>query len=319
MREYVVRRLLLLLPQILVLTIISFGITRIAPGDPTAAFESDQMATVDPRYEENLRIYLGLDRPLHIQYWDWLSHAVRLDFGRSFVNLSMKVSDLLRQRMGPTMLLAGTALIICTLGGILIGIVAARWHNTLLDHGITFLAFFFLAVPSFWAGILAITFFAIRLHWFPTGGLTYIGQPMTFVGVLKHLTLPAIVLGLRGMASNARYVRSGLIEVMAEDYIRTARAKGLAEWTVFGRHALRNVLLPVVTLTALRLPSLVGGSVLIERVFSWPGLGMAAVDAANARDYPVTMTLVLFTGTLTILGNLLADVVYGVLDPRIRE
>lgn len=319
MQQYLIRRIILTLPQLLILTIITFGITRVVPGEPGIISQvGDAMAFEDPRLEETLRLHLGLDRPLPVQYWEWLTSILRLDFGHSYVNLSLEVSTLIRQRLGPTLLLTGTALVIATVGGTLIGATAARFRNTWLDHTLTGFAFFFLATPNFWAGIIAITIFAITLGWLPATGYTSPGQDPTIGEVLPHLIMPASVLGLSLMATLARYVRSSIIEVLNEDYIRTARAKGISERQVFLSHALRNALLPVVTITGLRLPVLVGGSVLIERVFSWPGLGRASVDAALARDYPVTMALVLFVGTLTILGNLLADLTYGFLDPRIQ-
>lgn len=320
MREYAIRRILLLFPQLFVLSLLTFGITRMVPGEPgIIAQASDAMAMADPRLEETIRLHLGLDRPLYVQYWEWLVSALRFDFGHSYVNLSMPVSELLRQRLGPTLLLTGTALIIATVGGTAAGAIAARWRNTWIDHSMTSFTFFFLSVPNFWAGIIALTIFAIWLDWLPSSGMSPPGEPRTVSSVATHLILPASVLGLSLMATIARYVRSSVIEVMSEDYIRTARAKGLREGVVFRRHALRNALLPVVTITGLRLPILIGGSVLIERVFSWPGLGRASVDAALSRDYPVTMALVMLVGTLTIVGNLVADLIYGLLDPRIRD
>lgn len=320
MQQYIIRRLLLTIPQLLILSIITFGITRVVPGAPGVLSQvSDAMAMEDPRFEETIRLHLGLDRPIHIQYIEWLTSIIRFDFGHSYVNLSMEVSTLIQQRLGPTLLLTGTALFISTVGGTLIGALAARFRNTWIDHSLTGFAFFFLAMPNFWAGIIAITIFAITLGWLPATGYTSAGAEPTIGEVARHLILPATVLGLSLMATIARYVRSSVIEVLSEDYVRTARAKGLNERQVFLRHALRNALLPVVTITGLRLPVLVGGSVLIERVFSWPGLGRASVDAALSRDYPVTLALVMFIGTLTIMGNLLADLAYGFLDPRIRD
>lgn len=320
MSHYLVRRTLLFFPQILILSIITFGITRLVPGDPGVFDQvSDLMAMADPRFEETLRMHLGLDRPLHIQYLDWVTNALQFDFGYSYVNLSLPVSDLIRQRLGPTLLLTGTALLIATVGGTLIGAIAARWRNTWLDHTLTSFTFFFLSVPNFWAAIIAITIFSISLGWLPSGGIAPAGQEPTAPVVARHLILPASVLGLSLMATITRFVRSSVIEVMNDDFVRTARAKGLRERRVFLGHALRNALLPVVTITGLRLPILIGGSVLVETVFSWPGLGRASVDAALSRDYPITMAMVMFVGTLTIFGNLLADLTYGLLDPRIKE
>ena len=311
----VLGRLLVLLPSLLILSIVSFGLVKIVPGDPVTA-QSLGAIGLSQQQLDTMRTYLGLDRPLHVQYLDWLSKVVRLDLGYSILG-AQPVAYIIRVRLVPTLLLTGTALLASIILGILFGVVAARWRNTIVDYVVTSVAFFFVSIPAFWAGIMAIIVFSITLRVLPCGRMTSPGQPPAVLDVLRHLILPATVLSLAGMASITRYVRSSMIEVMEEDYIRTARAKGLSEQIVLRRHALRNALLPVITIIGLRLPSLVGGAVLVEQVFSWPGLGQMGVSAARSRDFPITMGLVLVVGAFTIVGNLLADLSYYLLDPRI--
>ncbi|MFH1928521.1 MAG: ABC transporter permease [Chloroflexota bacterium] len=311
------RRLLATLPSLLILSVISFGLVKMVPGDVVGAQSMGSLG-VSRQQLDTMRTYLGLDRPIHVQYLDWLAKVIRLDLGDSFLG-AQPVAYIIRMRLVPTMLLTGTALLESVILGILFGVLAARWRNSIVDYSVTTVSFFFVSIPAFWAGIMAIILFSITLRVLPAGMMTSPGQPPAVLDVLHHLILPATVLGLGGMASITRYVRSSMIEVMEQDYIRTARSKGLSERIVLVRHALRNALLPVATIIGLRLPSLVGGSVLIEQVFSWPGLGQMGISAARSRDFPITMGLVLVVGTLTIVGNLLADLSYYFLDPRIED
>jgi peptide/nickel transport system permease protein len=313
--RYFIRRALLIFPQLFFLSIVVFSIIYAAPGDPVITRVG--MAATEEQIERVTEA-LGLDKPIHEQYWLWLRQILHFEFGRSFIT-DQPVAEIIGVRLGPTLLLTCMAQAISLTLGILLGILASRWRNTLLDYAVTAFSFFFVAIPDFWASIIAIIVFCVILRWFPSIGMRTVGQPTTPLDVLKHLTLPACVLGLGGMATIARYVRSSMIEVMTEDYIRTAWAKGLSESVVLVRHALRNALLPVATIVGMRLPKLVGGAILVEIVFSWPGLGSATVEAAFQRDYPVCMAMALMGGFITILGNLAVDLSYGVLDPRIRS
>lgn len=315
MAAYIARRLLILPVQLLILSAIAFGVTRLAPGDPAITRMGEAASERDLAI---LREELGLTKPLYIQYGRWLEEIGTLSFGRSFTS-GQPVADIIRAKLGPTLLLTTTALGIAVTLGITLGVIAAWRRNSGVDYSVTFASFFFISIPSFWSGIVAIMIFAVYLGWLPATGMSTPGQSSGWVDVAKHLILPATILGLDGMAAIARYTRSSLIDVFVQDYVQTARSKGLTEWAVVRRHALKNALLPVVTILGLRLPGLVGGSVLVETVFSWPGLGSAAVQAAFQRDYPVTMALVMVVGFLTVVGSLLADISYGLLDPRIRQ
>ncbi len=309
------RRGALLVPQLLILFVLSFGLVHLTPG-ATGAVDLNALSGENL---QQMRERLGLDRPLPVQFADWLWHAVRLDFGDSFMD-GMPVRDKILDRLPATMLLTGTALLLSLLLSIPFGIISSLKRNSAVDYGLTIFAFLGVSIPGFWAAIVVIIVFGVELGWFPVQGMESVGRSVDsqFIDIARHLVLPATVLGLEGTAALTRLVRSSVTDVLVEDYVRTARAKGLAERVVLFRHALKNALLPMVTLVGLRLPSLIGGAVVIETVFAWPGIGRLGWEAVLQRDYPVVMGLVVFTGVLTILGNLLADIAYAVIDPRIK-
>lgn len=311
----IINRLLQSIPNLFILTIIAFGTMHLAPGDPIV-LQVQSLDALTSEQIEAIKAYYGLDKPVPVQYVEWLGRIVRGDLGVSWVG-GEPVASVIGQRVGPTILLTGTALSLSVVLGILFGVISARFVNTWLDHLLSVLAFFSYSIPSYWASIVVIILFAVQLDWFPASGMQSPGMEANVGDVLHHLVLPALILGLDGMASITRYVRSSTLEVISQDYIRTARAKGLRERNVITRHALRNALLPVITILGLRLPGLLGGAVLVETVFAWPGMGREAVLAAYARNYPVTMALVVIGGVLTIVGSLLADVLYQFVDPRI--
>jgi peptide/nickel transport system permease protein len=316
MSRYILRRMLQAIPTFLGITIIAYAIIRLAPGDPLAVFEDARGTTAEQMAE--LRKAYGFDRPLPIQYIDWLGKAVRLDFGRSF-QTHLPARDVILERMPATLQLTLCALLI----GVVIGIPAGMWaavrRGGWPDQIVRVFSVMGDAVPHFWLGLLAIDLFAVQLHWSPAGGITTLGaEPWDIGDRLKHLTLPALVLATSFVSISARYMRTEVLEVLGQDYVRTARAKGLAEVWVLYRHALRNALIPIITVLGGSLPALLAGAATTEFVFSWPGMGRLAVDAAFARDYPVVMGLVLVVSALIILGNLLSDVLYGVVDPRIQ-
>ena len=315
---YAVQRVLQVVPQLFILTIIAFGIIHMAPGDPSSMIGGDQVAgfLLTVEQVEAMRAHYGLDRPLHEQYYTWLKRVVTFDFGRSFAD-GRPVTQRILDRLPPTLLLTITSMAI-SLTAIPLGIIAGYMRNTVFDHLITLEAFLGVALPGFWFAIIAIMVFGAWLNWLPVAGMTEPGEPTTVWSILKHLILPAAVLGFGGNAALTRYARSSIIESLLEDYIRTARAKGLRERVVLFRHAVKNAMLPVITILGLSLPLLFTGAALVEQVFAWPGLGRAAVESTFTRDYPMVMALVIVVGTLTIFGNLIADLLYGVMDPRIR-
>lgn len=315
MNRYLLRRLTQLPVQLLILVVLAFALVHLTPGT-TGAVDVQSLGNEN---SAALRQQLGLDRPLYTQFGDWLWRMVRLDFGRSLLD-NQPVRTKIGERLPATMLLVGSALILSLLIAVPLGVISSYYRHSILDYLLTVFAFFGVSIPAFWAAIVAIILFGVKLHWLPVQGMETVGQPVSSHAwdVFKHLILPATVLALEGTAALARYVRSSMSEALAEDYVRTARAKGLRESAVLFRHALKNALLPLVTLVGLRLPSLIGGSVLVETVFAWPGIGRLGWDSVLKRDYPVVMGLVVCTGILTIVGNLLADVAYGAIDPRIK-
>jgi peptide/nickel transport system permease protein len=313
--QYLLRRAAQLGPQLLILFLLSFGLVHLTPG----ATGGVDLNALSGENLEQMRQRLGLDRPLPVQFVDWLWHAVRLDFGDSFMD-GQPVRDKILDRLPATALLTGTALLMSLVLAIPFGVLSSLYRNSPLDYSLTVFAFFGVSLPAFWAAIVVIIVFGVELGWLPVQGMETVGRPVDsrVLDILRHLILPAAVLGLEGTAALTRLVRSSMTDVLVEDYVRTARAKGLAERVVLFRHALRNALLPMVTLVGLRLPSLIGGAVVIETVFAWPGIGRLGWEAVLQRDYPVVMGLVVFTGVLTILGNLLADLAYAAIDPRIK-
>ncbi len=316
MTRYVIRRLLQAIPTFLTITVIAYAIIRLAPGDPLTVFEDARGTTAEQMAA--LRTAYGFDRPLPIQYLDWLGKAVRLDFGRSF-QTHLPARDVILERLPATLQLTLAALILGLGIGIPAGLWAAVHRGRWPDQLVRVFAVMGDAVPHFWLGLLAIIFFSVTLQWLPAGGIVTLGSSAFDIGDrAKHLLLPAVVLATSFLAVFARYTRTEVLEVLSQDYVRTARAKGLRETAVVYVHALRNALIPVITVLGGSLPALLGGAATTEFVFSWPGMGRLAVDAAYARDYPVVMGLVLVASALIIFGTILSDVLYGIVDPRIR-
>ena len=316
MTRYIARRLAQAIPTFLGITVIAFAIIRLAPGDPLAVFEDARGTTAEQMAE--LRKAYGFDRPLPVQYVEWLGRAVRLDFGRSF-QTHLPVRDVILERIPATLQLTVTAILI----GLGLGVPAGMWaainRTKWPDQLVRVFAVTGDSVPHFYLGLLAILFFSVNLRWLPAGGIVTLGaEPSDVIDRLKHLLLPSLVLATGFLAIFARFMRTEVLEVLNQDYIRTARAKGLRELIVLYRHALRNALLPIITVLGGSLPTLLAGAATTEFVFSWPGMGRLAVDAAYARDYPVVMGLVLVAAALIIVGNILSDILYGVADPRIR-
>lgn len=315
MNGYLLRRTIQMVPQLLILFVLSFALVHLTPG-------MTGVIDLDSAQAQNLveaRRMLGLDQPLHLQFGEWFWRMIRLDFGNSLID-GQPVIDKILDRLPATLLLTGAALLISILLAIPLGVLISLHRNSFVDYLLTFIAFIGISIPAFWAAILAIITFGVLLPWLPVQGMRTVGDPVASptLDVLKHLILPATVLGLEGTAALTRYVRSSMIEVLVEDYIRTARAKGLQERTILVRHAVKNAFMPIITLLGLRIPMLIGGAVLIETVFAWPGIGRLGWEAVIRRDYPVVMALVVFTGILTIIGNLLADITYAAVDPRVR-
>ena len=325
MTTYIARRLLGAVPLLIGVATLIFFVLQLAPGDPTALFFNPN---VPPEILDQMRRNFGLDQPVHIQYLRWLGALARGDFGASLAQ-GRPVADILRDALPNTLVLTGCALVLMFLIGILIGTIQAIRQYSLIDNILSGVALFFYSMPSFWLALMLMLIFALKAYqwgWpvaFPPTGVTSVDYDLLGLGGriadrVMHLVLPVTTLTLALAAGVARYTRGQMLEVIRQDYVRTARAKGLPERTVIGKHALRNSLIPVVTLLGLYLPFLFGGTVFVEKIFAWPGMGRVIVDAILQRDYPVVMATSFVFAALTILGNLIADVLYAVVDPRIR-
>ena len=317
MGRYLIRRLLQAIPTLFGITVISFALIHLAPGDPIQVFTFG-IPDMTAQDIARLRHQYGLDQPVYIQYLNWLLQVVQLQFGNSFVT-HRPVMEAIGQRAGNTFVLAAASLVFGLVIGIAIGTVSAFKRGTLADGLFRVVAVIGSAVPSFWLALLFILVFSVHWHLFPSGGMATLGSSGFNPGDrLWHLIPPAFILSLGTVAGTSRLVRTETLETLGQDYVRTARAKGLGERVVMLGHVLRNSLLPVVTVVGGSLPFLLGGAVLIEQIFSWPGIGRLAVDSAFSRDYPVNMGLLVITSALVVLGNVLSDVLYTVADPRIK-
>jgi peptide/nickel transport system permease protein len=323
--SYLLRRILGAIPLLLGILTLIFFIIHIAPGDPTARFFNPNVA---PEVIEQMRRNLGLDQPLHIQYFKWLKSFITGDFGYSFGQMR-PINEILPETLWNTLQLTGVSLVVIFVVGMLIGIVQAVRQYSVTDNVATIAALFFYSMPSFWFALMLILIFSLKAsQWgwdfvLPASQMTSVGAEFLPLGErlwdrFLHLLLPATALGIGSAAGVARYMRGSMLEVIHQDYIRTARAKGLSERAVIFKHALRNALIPIITLLGLYLPFLLSGSVLVETIFAWPGAGRLIVDAIFQRDYPVVMATSFVIAAIVIGGNLVADVLYAAVDPRIR-
>jgi peptide/nickel transport system permease protein len=320
---YAARRLVLAIPLLLGITFISFMIIHLAPGDPTEVLVGDQRADAAAHTRQILQEAYGLDKPLHIQYWNWLSRLVRLDFGRSFSPDGRPVLAKIAERLPVTLLLNVVEMLLIIAIAVPIGVLSATRQYSAFDKVTTVFVFVGFATPDFWLALLLMILFGVQLGWLPISGLrslnweylSFWGQQTDF---LAHLIVPIVVATFGGLAGFSRYMRQSMLEVVRQDYIQTARAKGLVERVVIGKHALRNAMLPIVTILGLSLPGLIGGSVIVESIFAIPGMGQLMVQAVFERDYPVIMGNLVIVAVITLIANLLADLSYGLVDPRIR-
>ena len=315
MTQYLIRRLLQGLLTLLAITVIVFMLASAYPGGIMSAYEENPNATAEDY--ARLRAKYGLDDPLPVRYFKWLGNVARGDLGTSFVSKQPVLLEI-GQRLPNTLLLMGVALVVTLLLAIPLGIVSALRQYSLLDTILTTLAFAGNSLPVFWFGLLLIIVFHVWLRWFPGSGMTTLGKPFSLLDLIWHLALPVSMLALVTAAGYMRYMRSSMLDVKTQDYMRTARAKGLREREVNVRHGLRNALIPLVTLLAFEIPALFGGALYTETIFSWPGMGRLFYERAVKGDMPMTMALVLIFSALTILSMFLADIVYTLLDPRIK-
>lgn len=315
MISYIIRRCLMAIPLLIGITIISFAIIKTAPGGPTSLLMDPGLKPEDRiKFEEKY----GLNDPLYVQYGKWLGNMVKGDFGTSLIRRGVPVNEMIMNRLPNTLLLMGVSTFLAFLIAIPFGIFSALRPYTKLDYTITVGSFLGVATPGFWLGLMMIMFFGVKLGWFPTGGVATLNAPFSVWDRLHHLMMPAFVLATADMAALTRYTRSSMLDVLQQDYIRTAKAKGFREGTIILKHGLRNGMIPIITLFGLMLPSFIGGAAITEAVFSWPGIGRLFIESAFSRDYPVIMALTVISAAFVVIGNLIADILYAIFDPRIE-
>ena len=319
MTSYVVKRILQLLPVILVIICVNFVIVRLAPGDPIYYLIGD--ASVTPEFIEELRKQYGFDQPLYKQLLIYLWQVLQGDLGYSFISRD-SVSSIIMSRMPATLLLLGSQFVLSIIFGIALGVISAYRRGSTTDHAVSLISLVGFAVPAFWLGQMLILVFALWLNLFPSQGMRTLRFDLTgwaaVLDVLHHLVLPTITLTIFNLALIARVTRASMINVLRMEYVTYARSKGVPESAVVRVHALRNAILPVITVIGLNLRTLIAGAVLTETVFAWPGVGRLTFDAIFARDYPVLMGILIVIGVTVVIANILTDIAYSWLDPRVR-
>lgn len=315
MSSYLLRRILLAVPMLLAISFVSFAIMQKVPGGPLAIYRNNP----NVRAEDLARLekQLGLDKPMPTQYAIWLRNMVTGNWGRSLAS-GLPVTEMIGERIGNTFYLMGTAFLLTLLLAIPIGVLSAVKRYSFFDHTATLFSFLGFSVPIFWLGLVAIIVFAVWLDWLPAGGMRTINAEFSVMDRLRYLILPASLMAFHSAAQYSRYVRSSMLEVIRQEYITTARAKGLRQRVVIYKHALRNALIPLITVVALDLPALFSGALLIETVFAWPGMGRLFWNSATRFDYPVLMGIIITTALLVIACNVVADILYTFADPRVR-
>jgi len=318
MRHVILRRLLTAVPLLLLVSLLSFYILRLAPGDPVRAYLAMPFDQASPELIQQTRKALGLDRPLYVQYARWLGSAISGDLGRSLMT-RRPVATIIRETLPNTLQLMAVALTIGIGAGVALGILAALRPHSGADLVLSVLTYAGYSVPPFWLALMLVFIFGVWLNWLPTVGMMSLQTASPpFLDRLAHLVLPVATLAFHDVVVWLRYQRNSLLEVLDEDYIRTARAKGLPNSVVLVRHAWRNSLISIITLLGYSLPRLLTGAYIVETIFSWPGMGRLSIDAIFQRDYPLIMALLLVSSLMVVFGNLLADVGYALADPRVR-
>ncbi len=315
MGRYLTRRVLQAVPLLLLITLITYMLMRATPGGPLSMYEGDPSVT--PEDLARLRVQLGLADPPPVQYVKWLGNFLRGDWGWSLVT-KRPVLEMVAERLPNTLLLMSVAFVVSLLVAIPVGVVSAIRQYSFFDYAATTLAFIGNSLPTFWIGLMLIMVFAVRLRWLPAGGMFTIGAPFSVEDRLRYLVLPVVTLALFDATHYARYLRSSLLDVIRQDYVRTAYAKGLRERGVVSQHAFKNAAIPLVTVIALDLPQLFSGALITETIFAWPGMGRLFWEATLRVDYPVLMGIFTVAASLVVVFNLLADLLYAWLDPRIK-
>ncbi|MDO4265477.1 MAG: ABC transporter permease [Eubacteriales bacterium] len=314
MKNYIIRRFLQLIPVIILVSMLSYLIIQAAPGDPIDNYSKPGMTQ---EQLDAIRQEYNLDGSVVQQYLTWAGHVVKGDFGTSLYQ-NRPVAELIGERLPATLMLMGSALLLSLIVSIPLGLWAGLKKNKLTDNIIGILSYLGISIPPFWLAMIFIIIFALKLHILPSGGMRTVNV-YTNIDVIRHMVMPVIVLSLNNTATFTRYIRSNTISQLEEDYVLTAIAKGTSRPKVLFRHVLKNCLLPIITLAGINIAGLVCGSFVVETVFSWPGIGRLAMDAVNSRDYPIIMGFTMFSCIILLLGNFIADILYAVADPRIRQ
>ncbi|MCO5216573.1 MAG: ABC transporter permease [Thermomicrobiales bacterium] len=317
--RYIIKRLVMVFPMLIGITIVSYTMLNLAPGDPmTAMMNPEDMAMLSDAQIEAERDRLGLNDPIILRYFSWLREVAQGNLGYSY-KTGRPVLEMVIERIPATIAIAATAEIIAATVGITVGIYSALRQYSFFDNLFTIFSFFAVSVPNFFFALMGIFIFAVQLQWLPVFGMRTPGSGSGLTwDLISHMVLPVTALALPHIASYMRYARGAVLDAKSADHVRTARAKGLAEKKVFSGHVLRNAMIPMITIFTLSLPGLIGGSFVIESIFSWPGIGLMGFEALQNRDYPLQLGVTLILATLVLLANLLSDILYGIVDPRIR-
>ncbi|WPC42990.1 ABC transporter permease [Clostridium sp. JS66] len=314
MFKLIIKRVLQAIPMLIFISIVSFLLIKLAPGDPIQSFITPKMSANDI---ERIRHNLGLDKPIYIQYFLWLLNVLKGNLGYSIISYKPVLGEIV-QRLPATLGLMASSLIISVILGIILGLISAFYKNKFIDNVITTLSYIGISIPSFWFAMILIYIFALKLHWLPSIGMHTTGIN-SIIDILKHGIMPCAVLCLQNLAIITRYIRSNAITQLSEDYVIVAIAKGLSRKEVLYKHVLKNTVLPIITILGMSLPDLVSGAFITETVFGWPGMGRLGITSIFKFDYPIIMAITMFSSLLLIIGNLLADILYGIVDPRIRS
>ncbi|NLB90868.1 MAG: ABC transporter permease [Clostridiales bacterium] len=314
MFKYIWKRILIAIPVLIGITIIDFALMNLAPGSPLDMLQGPRVsqAAVEMRAEQ-----LGINEPIHIQYLTWMKELFKGNLGHS-ISKYTPVTQMIGEHIGPTVLLIGVSLIISLGLAIPLGVYSATHQYGKADYGIVAFSFVGTSIPSFFLANILIYIFTIKLKILPSSGMMTLGTSGGFFDIVKHMVMPVMVLVCSLTGTYLRYIRSSMLEILQQDYLRTAKGKGIGRYLVIHRHAMRNALLPIISVIGMQIPMLVGGAVIVEKVFSWPGLGLLTMNAILARDYPVIMGVCLLSAVIVVIGNLLTDIAYAIADPRIR-
>jgi peptide/nickel transport system permease protein len=314
MKKYIIKRILIFIPVLFMISIGAFLIVNLAPGNPVDMYVSPDMTVEQIQATKEA---LGLNDPLIVQYAKWVTNIMRGNLGFSFSS-RIPVSTILFQRVGPTLLLMSISLVVAYVLAIPLGILSAKKQNSIVDYIVTGLSFTGISLPSFFLGLGLIYVFAVQLKWLPTGGTKLLGVDGGISDQIRHLILPVIVLASQFAANMIRYARASMIDVYNENYIRTAAAKGLKPMQILKNHGVRNALIPIITVIGADIPKVVGGAIVTEQIFQWPGIGSLMVASINSRDYPVLMAITMISAVAVLIANILVDIMYAVVDPRIK-